>query len=399
MGLLTIMLTKSVPYTFTRNGYFYFSRRVPTDLRHIYSEDRIVEGLRTKCAKQAKLQSQQASAKLEAYWASLRVAHSVIPGAKHVLGGPIPKAYSPAPTVQSDQPDLIQALQLYLDLKGKNRPKSFEAAATRTCNYVIDIAGNKPLGNYSRSDALRFRDWLVDRGLSGSSVTRNFSYIKAVFNFAVSEYALDLKNPFIGVYHDRSSGVIKRKPIPISDLLIIQAECRNIDDDLRWLIALLSDTGMRLAEGAGLLKSDIHLDAKRPFVRIQKHPWRNLKTNASERDVPLVGASLWATQRLLEADNDTAFAFQRYNQTSTTAANSASAALNKWMKAYVPQGCTLHSFRHSMRDRLRAVQCPADIIDQIGGWATEGVGQNYGNGHKLDVTHAWLRKAIQHNGQ
>ena len=394
MGLLTIMLPKSVPYTFTRNGYFYFSRRVPTDLQHLYAEDRIVVGLRTKCAKQAKLQSQQASAKLEAYWASLRVAHSVIPGAKHVLGGPIPKAYSPAPTVQSDQPDLIQALQLYLDLKGKNRPKSFEAAATRTCNYVIDIAGNKPLGNYSRSDALRFRDWLVDRGLSGSSVTRNFSYIKAVFNFAVSEYALDLKNPFIGVYHDRSSGVIKRKPIPISDLFIIQAECRNIDDDLRWLIALLSDTGMRLAEGVGLLKSDIHLDAKRPFVRIQKHPWRNLKTNASERDVPLVGASLWAAQRLLEAQNDTAFAFPRYNQSGITAANSASAALNKWLKAYVPQGCTLHSFRHSMRDRLREVQCPADIIDQIGGWATEGVGQNYGNGHTLKTTFEWMAKIL-----
>ena len=73
------MLTKSVPYTFTRNGYFYFTRRVPTDLLHFYAEDRVVEGLRTKCAKNAKLQAQQASAKLEAYWASLRVAHSVIP--------------------------------------------------------------------------------------------------------------------------------------------------------------------------------------------------------------------------------------------------------------------------------------------------------------------------------
>ena len=50
-----------------------------------------------------------------------------------------------------------------------------------------------------------------------------------------------------------------------------------IDDDMRWLVALISDTGMRLAEGAGLLKSDIHLDADIPFVRIQKHPWRNLK--------------------------------------------------------------------------------------------------------------------------
>ena len=393
------MLTKSVPYTFTRNGYFYFTRRVPTDLLHPHAEHRIVKGLRTKCAKQAKQQSQQASAKLEAYWASLRVAHSVIPGGKHVLGGSIPTVYSPAPAVQLDQPDLLQALQLYLDLKGKNRPKSFEAAATRTCKYVIDIAGNKPLGSYSRSDALRFRDWLVERGLSGSSVTRNFSYIKAVFNFAVSEYALDLKNPFIGVYHDRSSGVVKRKPIPMSDILNIQAECRNIDDDLRWLIALLSDTGLRLAEGAGLLKTDINLDAEIPFVRIQKHPWRPLKTQASVRDVPLVGASLWAAQRLLEAHNNTAYAFPRYNQTSATAANSASAALNKWLKAYVPQGCTLHSFRHSMRDRLRAVQCPADIIDQIGGWATEGVGQSYGDGHELNVTKTWLKMAIQHNGQ
>ena len=81
------MLTKPVPYTFTRNGYFYFTRRVPTDLLHLYAEDRIVEGLRTKCAKQAKLQSQQAPAKLKAYWASLRVAHSVVLGHKHDQGG------------------------------------------------------------------------------------------------------------------------------------------------------------------------------------------------------------------------------------------------------------------------------------------------------------------------
>lgn len=61
-----------------------------------------------------------------------------------------------------------------------------------------------------------------------------------------------------------------------------------MDDDLRWLNALLSDTGMRLAEGAELLKSDIHLDAEIPLIGIQKHPWRNLKTQASKRDVPLV---------------------------------------------------------------------------------------------------------------
>jgi hypothetical protein len=36
-----------------------------------------------------------------------------------------------------------------------------------------------------------------------------------------------------------------------------------------------------------------------------------------------------------------------------------------------------------MRDRLRAVQYPSDMIDQIGGWATAGVGQRYGKGYGI----------------
>ena len=62
-------------------------------------------------------------------------------------------------------------------------------------------------------------------------------------------------------------------------------------------------------------------------------------------------------------------------------AYSASAAINNWLKPRVPEGCVVHSFRHSMRDRLRAVQCPSDMIDQIGGWAIAGVGQSYGEGY------------------
>ena len=121
------------------------------------------------------------------------------------------------------------------------------------------------------------------------------------------------------------------------------------------------------------------------------------KPAASQRDVPLVGSSLWAAQRLLEADKDSIHAFPRYNRTDVTAANSASAALNKWLRKYVSKGCTVHSFRHSIRDRLRAVQCPADIADEIGGWSTEGVGQGYGNGFGLAITHSWLSRAITSN--
>ena len=240
----------------------------------------------------------------------------------------------------------------------------------------------------------------MDRGLTGSSITRNFSYVKAVINFAVSEYALDVRNPFVGVYHDRAAGVLVRKPIPNDAIRKIQTACHKIDDDMRWLIALISDTGLRLAEAAGLLKQDfIGLDKGQRYVRVCKHPWRNLKTASSARPVPLCGEALWAAKRIVATDNNSDYAFPRYNRKPITAANSASAALNKWLKQYVPDGCTMHSFRHSMRDRLRAVQCPADIVDQIGGWATDGVGQGYGSGYPLEVLQEWMSKATETFGQ
>ena len=43
-----------------------------------------------------------------------------------------------------------------------------------------------------------------------------------------------------------------------------------------------------------------------------------------------------------------------------------------------------------MRDRLRAVEFPSDIIDQIGGWLTHGVGQADGKGHPITIIGKWL---------
>ena len=336
---------------------------------------------------------------MDAYWGQMRLAKSEVIGMSLVIvipssNAPLKSSFDePIGTGRVECLSLLDALKVYLDLKGKGRPKTFRLAAERSCNYLISLCGNKPLSSYTRQDALQFRDWLVARGLTGSSVTRNFSYLKAVINFALSEYALDIRNPFVGVYHDRSAGILVRKPIPLEAIRIVQSECRSIDDDMRWLIALISDTGMRLAEGAGLLKEDlVGLNSKHPYVKITKHPWRNLKTASSERKIPLVGQALWAAKRIVEVDNQTDFAFPRYNRNQLTTANSASAALNKWLKQYVPSECTMHCFRHSMRDRLRAVQCPADITDQIGGWTTGGVGQGYGSGYPLSVMQEWLEK-------
>ena len=291
---------------------------------------------------------------------------------------------------------LSEALSVYLVGKGAGKGKTFHAAAERACGYLVDTCGLKDLHEYSRADALAFRDALIARGLAGSSVSRVFNSVTAVFNFAVSEYALSLTNPFTRIYHDKSAGVVKRLPVPDEDLRKVQALCRAEDDDVRWLVALVVDTGLRLGEAAGLLIQDIVLDADVPHVVIQKNSLRSLKTEGSERLVPLVGSAFWAACRLRQQAIPLAQpAFPRYNKTGTTNANSASAALNKWLRPHVPAQCTMHSFRHSMRDRLRAVNCPTEMIDQIGGWSHDSIGKSYGAGYPLKQLEQFMKQACE----
>lgn len=95
-------------------------------------------------------------------------------------------------------------------------------------------------------------------------------------------------------------------------------------------------------------------------------------------------------RRRLAADTKAdANAFPRCNKTAQTHPNPASAARNKWLKPRVPAKGAVHSFRHFMRDRMRDVACPAEFVDQIGGWQTEGVGQGYGKGYLQEVLAKW----------
>jgi len=47
-----------------------------------------------------------------------------------------------------------------------------------------------------------------------------------------------------------------------------------------------------------------------------------------------------------------------------------------------------------MRDRPRAVKCPSEIIDQIGGWSTAAVGQANGEGYTLDKKWEWVERIV-----
>ena len=386
-----MLATKSNNYTFQKDGIWYFSRRVPADLRRHYRTGRIAYSLRTKSVRDARVRAMSDAAKLDRHWHILRISSDELPG-KHLLANAV---QDPIAEPSSENHSFKAAVAIYLRLKGNDRPPTFEAAVKRSCGYLIDCCGMKDLKDYVRSDATKFRDYLFEKGLNGASVARIFGTVRAVINLALSEFGLSIVNPFSNVYFNPKEGVTKRLPVKPDDIKKVQTECCKADDEKRWLIALIADTGMRLAEGAGLLRSDFIEKDGLLCVNIRPHPWRSLKTSSSERVMPLVGSAKWAAERILAQPADSEFAFPNYNDGQRTNANSASAALNKWLKTKIGQGYTIHSFRHSMRDRLRAVECPSDIIDQIGGWLTQGVGASYGLGHNHGTLTRWLVAIVE----
>ena len=94
---------------------------------------------------------------------------------------------------------------------------------------------------------------------------------------------------------------------------------------------------------------------------------------------------MWSAKHKKQSDSTNQFTFPRYCKEQPHNTNSASAALNKRLRTHTPEGCVVHSFRHSMRNRVRAVECPKEIIDQIGGWSTSNVGENYEDGCQMKV--------------
>jgi len=378
------MYTRSPDYLYCRNGIFYFTRNVPSDLKSRFNKNRVVVSLHTRSITRAQKSASALSDRLDRYFESLRLErfHSQELGLK----------FDANAVAVSDVSDatFADALDLYVRLKGTGRGKVFARTAERNVGYLIECIGEACLCDIKPTDAGKFRDHLIAKGLSPSSVKRVMTSVKAIYNLGAKELGVTNPNPFTGIFIPDDGTIIERLPVPLDVIRTIQDECFEIDDDNRWLIAMIADTGMRLSEAVGLLVDDIKLDDTTPHITLQKHPWRPLKTASSQRDIPLIGSALKAAERIVYQQNR--FAFPRYCSELKCNANSASASLNKWLKQRLPEGCVIHSFRHSLRDRLRAVECPSDIIDAIGGWTTAGIGHKYGKGHDLIVKQRWMKR-------
>lgn len=297
---------------------------------------------------------------------------------------------------------LSAARDIYLKQHDKGSDRQFIAHTNRALGHVFEFVGDLPLASYTRDHANLIRDKLLASGLKTTSVRRRFNSIKAVFNEGINEFHLaSVRNPFIklkiaGEGHDAG----KREPFALEQLKAIAKACRERPDDIRQIVAMQLDTGARFSEIVALRTQDVILSGDVPHIHIRPHValGRTIKTTNSDRKVPLVGEALWAARLALKATTSdpkaTGWLFSRYVADRDARTNSANQTINKWLRGLPGVTQTTHSFRHTMRDRLRHADVKEEFQNLLGGWQSKSVGQRYGSGYALEQLHREMLKVV-----
>ena len=244
------------------------------------------------------------------------------------------------------------------------------------------------LSDISRQDANDLRDHLLSR-VSANSAVRMLGVVRTAINHAIVEHSLNIPNVFTNL-RIKGAGASKLDRLPLSDTQIVNLEAAYSNDTTAWaLFVCLRDTGCRVSEIAGLRVKDC--DTDKECLIISPTPWRTLKTNNSQRSVPLSPEAIKALEEVSQGKDPEAPLFPQYAK--ERGGDNCSAMLMKRLRTIITdKKLTMHSLRHRMKDKLRNTGCPEAISMAILGHGSNTVAANYGSGYALDVMREHMEK-------
>lgn len=257
----------------------------------------------------------------------------------------------------------------------------------RSANSLLDIIGDKPIAEVSRSDLLDFRDRWQDRvvtdGIEIGTANKVIGNACKMIRTLDQAHRLGLQPIFSGlrIAGGRDGQRTAYTPEFVQARFMAEGALDSLNAEARRIILLVAETGMRPSEAANLTRSTIVLAADIPHVVIRGEG-RILKTEHSAREIPLVGVAL----DVLQAQPD---GFPRYRDNT----GALSALVGKVLRTRglrpTPQH-TLYSLRHTFEDRLQKVRAPEKVIATLMGhkWYRPP----YGLGPQLEEKREWLMK-------
>lgn len=240
--------------------------------------------------------------------------------------------------------------------KSEAQRRSWEKTKRTSIVYFIDQMGDLALSDITRDVALEYRDWWLSRmqpqedgskAVTPNTANRHIGNIRSLYKRYFKHIGVtDIEDPFRDFYF---SGKSETKRAAFSDdwvrsRILVPGLFSGLRIELQVIIFLLIETGARLSELVNLRADDIRLNGAVPHIFIRPEQNRELKTDDSKREIPLVGVAEPAMRACPDG-------FPHYYDKSTLVSANLMKAFRQ--RQLLPSSDhVIYSFRHSFEDRM-----------------------------------------------
>ena len=250
---------------------------------------------------------------------------------------------------------------------------------------MIEICGDKPIDTYNSNDANSFKNYFIklDKISTGK---RNQSNLQNFFSVIFHKYLVDKKNPFLGLKWPNTDIKISHQKFSDEELNKIKEFCVKENSFTSCVSGIMFDTGCSYSEIIGLELEDVNINKYNPFIVIRSNSIRQIKNIYKRRVIPLVGISLDKIQKIYELDNKGSL-LKAYSNNTELSKLQYEKKLNNELKV-LSNGKTSISFKYSLIERLKSVNCPEAVICDLIGMAKRE--SFYRNEITLDIKSSWM---------
>jgi len=321
-----------------------------------------------------------------------------------VEGQPVEIQQAVTGAIEKPTDTVSQAFEIYcneikrseLATKSKVQKAAWKKVKKRATTKFIEVVSDKPMVEITRDDAnALYLHWLDriapvegKRTHTPSIGNRDLGNMRVLYREYFTHIGdKDRTNPFDN-FSFAEKKKRKRPPFSIEWIktkILINGSLATMNRELRGAVLAMIETGARPSEICNLTPEMIILEDDVPHLKIMPRDDpddpREIKTESSIRNVPLIGISLEVFKKHPEG-------FPRYREKE----GAMSAAVNKFFREnglFPTDQHKLYSLRHSFEDRMKNAKLDHELRKILMGHTIDR--PDYGEGGSLE----WRRDELK----
>ena len=284
---------------------------------------------------------------------------------------------------------LSKLLEKYLKLK-KIDPKATQySSIANSIKYLIKICGDKPIDEFSSIDSKKFQNFFIleKRISTGKRYQSNlFNFFKTLYDYS----NIDKKNPFENIKWPTTYFKPSIEPLNINEIKKIISITKEEKSLFSMIIGCILNTGVSINELISINRNEINLNQFNPYILIRSNDIRKINNIYKKRIIPLVGVSYESMDKLLRLSTNE-YPFYNFLGSNFTIKKIES-KINFRIKK-ITDNKSLQSFKISLIERLKKINCPEEIISEILALKKRSI--FYKNEISIEMKFSWLNQIIE----